>query len=311
MAHAFISYTHIDAHYTERLHVHLAQLKRESLLTSWYDGEIAAGQQIERAIDQELKIADLFLALVSPDYLASNYCYNIEFQQAQQLHEAAKLVIIPIIVQPCDWKSSPFGKFKAIPKDGKPVSEWTNENNAFLNIVDEIRKLIKTTTPSDVVAAPAAGSMTRRNYRVQTDFDAVDKLNFKEKAFATIHDYFKAAIAEINGIDNIKARFVRESLGEQFTCVITNRAKINTDGYISIGIIQQDHFGRNGINFALAEQLNSNFMGNNYALSHDEYEMFWIRNELMYGSRNDNQKLTAKEIAAQLWEAFIAQVGIS
>jgi len=306
MAHAFISYTHVDAHYIERLHVHLAQLKREGLLTSWYDGEITAGQRLDQAIDDELKKADLFLALVSPDYLASNYCYNIEFQEAQKLHAAGKLVIIPIIVQPCDWKSAPFGKFKAIPKDGKPVSEWMNENNAFLNIVDEIRKL----TNKPITPQPNE-SITRRNYRVQTDFDAVDKLNFKEAAFATIHDYFKAAIAEINGVDNIKARFVRESPGQQFTCVITNRAKINTDGYISIGISQQDHFSRNGISYTLAEQLNPNIMGNNYALSNDEYELFWTRNNLMYGTRNDQQKLTAKDIATQLWEEFIGQVGIS
>src|SRR5665213_815088 len=140
MAHAFISYSHSDEQVVKRLHTHMSQLKREGQLSSWFDGAILVGGSLDDEIGNELKKAEIFLAIISPDYLASSYCYDIEFQEALKLFNMGQLKIVPIIAQPCDWTSSPFGKFKAIPKDGKPISEFMNDNNAYLNIIDELRR---------------------------------------------------------------------------------------------------------------------------------------------------------------------------
>ncbi len=307
MAHAFISYSHSDEYTVKPLHTHMSQLTREGDLTSWFDGEILAGGSLNEDINSKLNKADLFIAIVSPDYLNSAYCYDIEFQKALGRFAEGQLKIVPVIAQPCDWKSSPFGKFKAIPKDGKPISEWTNENNAFLNIIDELRKLV-TEDPKTTTAATANKPQTL--YKVKRDFDPVDHLNFRDASFDTIHEYFTGAIDEINGVNEIKARFVSNTPKQQFTCVITNRAKISTTGYISIGIQQSDHFGRNGITYALSERLNQNIYGNNFTISNNDYELFWSKHDLMSNIQN-KQKLKAKEIAKLLWEEFIAQVGIT
>jgi len=87
-------------------------------------------------------------------------------------------------------------------------------------------------------------------------------------------------------------------------------AKIGTTGYISIGIQQSDHFGRNGITYALADRLNQNIFGNNFAISNNDYELFWSKHDMMSNTQN-KQKLEAKEIAKLLWEEFIVQVGIT
>ena len=60
--------------------------------------------------------------------------------RALEWHDAGEARIVPIIVEPCDWKNSPLNKLKVIPKDGKPINEWTNENAAYLNIVTELRR---------------------------------------------------------------------------------------------------------------------------------------------------------------------------
>jgi hypothetical protein len=104
---AFISYSHRDEKPLDRLHTHLAMLRREKLLTAWHDREILAGANIDRSIDSNLKNSDLFLALLSPDFLASNYCYEREMQIALQRHQEGNLRVIPIVLEPCDWKSSP------------------------------------------------------------------------------------------------------------------------------------------------------------------------------------------------------------
>jgi hypothetical protein len=163
-----------------------------------------------------------------------------------------------------------------------------------------------------LVSAPAHSSVSKPQtlYKVKRDFDPVDHLNFRDESFAAIHDYFTAAIDEINGVNEIKARFVSDTPQQQFTCVITNRAKIGTTGYISIGIQQSDHFGRNGITYALSDRLNQNIFGNNFAISNNDYELFWSKHDLMSNTQN-KQKLDPKEIAKLLWEEFIAQVGIT
>lgn len=308
MAHAFISYSHSDENIVKRLHTHMSQLKREGNLTSWYDGEILAGASFDKDISTELSKADIFIAIVSPDYISSAYCFDIEFQDALNRFSQGHVRIVPVIAQPCDWKASPFGKFKAIPKDGKPISEWTNENNAFLNIIDELRKLVS--TPLTAKPAPSPMKQSQTTYKVKRDFDPVDNLNFRDESFEIIHEYFLQAIEEINGVNEIKARFVNDTAKQQFTCVITNRAKIGTTGYISIGIQQGDHFGRNGITYAMSERLVQNTFGNNFVISHNDYELFWIKYDMMSNTQNKPQ-LKPKEIAKTLWEEFIDQVGIS
>jgi hypothetical protein len=141
MAKAFISYSHRDEKSLERLHAHLATLRREGKITAWYDREILAGDDIDGAIGTNLKESEIFLALVSPDFLASNYCYEQEMAKALQRHAEGTLRVVPVILEPCDWKTTPLGKLKALPKDGKAISTWTNENIAYLDVVTELRRL--------------------------------------------------------------------------------------------------------------------------------------------------------------------------
>jgi hypothetical protein len=129
---AFISYSHNDEIILERLHKHLAQLQRDNLLRAWSDHDILAGGSLDSEISGALEKSQLFIALLSPDYIASNYCYEKEFETALKMQEEGRLIIVPIISDPCDWLSTPFKQFKALPKDGKPISEWDNANNALL-----------------------------------------------------------------------------------------------------------------------------------------------------------------------------------
>ncbi len=123
----FISYSHRDAGALERLHKHLAVMKREGAIETWYDREILAGGDIDHDISVQLEAADLFLLLVSPDFLASDYCYETEMSRALERHDAGVARVIPIIVEPCDWQSSPLKKLKDMPRVGLGGSEWTKE----------------------------------------------------------------------------------------------------------------------------------------------------------------------------------------
>ena len=90
---AFISYSHKDEHFLERLKVHLAPIKRDKIIEEWSDVEIPAGSTLNSSINEALETSQIFIALISPDYLASTYCHDIEFKRAQ-LDEVTGAVFI-------------------------------------------------------------------------------------------------------------------------------------------------------------------------------------------------------------------------
>lgn len=138
----FYSYSHKDKAFQERLNTHLSVMKRQGLISPWHDRDILPGQEWSNEIDKHLKTAEVILILVSPDFMASDYCYTIEMEFAIQRHEAGEACIIPIILRPCDWKHSPLSRFHALPYQAKPVSKWTNRDDAFDDIAQGIRKVV-------------------------------------------------------------------------------------------------------------------------------------------------------------------------
>lgn len=142
----FFSYSHKDQRLRNQLEIQLSLLKREGLITSWYDHKITAGYEWASKIDEHLNSAQIILLLISPDFMASDYCYDKEMQRALERHEAREARVIPIILRPVDWKKAPFGKLKALPIDGKPVTKWTDSDSAFYDIALGIRKVVEELT---------------------------------------------------------------------------------------------------------------------------------------------------------------------
>lgn len=90
-------------------------------------------------IDTHLETAKIILLLVSADFMASNYCNEVELKRAMERHESGKARVIPIILRAVDWHHAPFGKLQAVPKDGRPVTSWSDPDEAFLDIARGIR----------------------------------------------------------------------------------------------------------------------------------------------------------------------------
>src|SRR5258708_5001375 len=99
----FYSYSHRDEALRQELETHLAQLKGDGLVEGWHDRMIPAGTEWESSIDKQLESAQIILLLISPDFLASNYCYDIEMTRALERHDAREATVIPIILRDVDW----------------------------------------------------------------------------------------------------------------------------------------------------------------------------------------------------------------
>lgn len=135
----FFSYSHEDESLKDQLLKHLSNLKRQGVITVWHDRKIGAGREWAHQIDEHLNKASIILLLVSPDFMSSDYCNDIEVKRALERHEAREACVIPIILRPVDWKGAIFEKLQALPSDSRPVSTWTNSDEAFVNIVEGIR----------------------------------------------------------------------------------------------------------------------------------------------------------------------------
>lgn len=131
MVKIFFSYSHEDEQLRNELEAHLAMLKRQGLVEFWHDRRIAAGNDLVGEISDHLEEADIVLLLVSPDFLNSDYCYDIEMQRALEKHRQGEARVIPIILRHCDWHPAPFGKLLALPTDGKPVVKFPDRDEAF------------------------------------------------------------------------------------------------------------------------------------------------------------------------------------
>ena len=139
----FYSYSHKDKAYRDKLKTHLSLMRRERLISEWYDQDILPGQEWSDEINKHLKTADIILLLVSPDFIDSDYCYTMEMEFAIRRYEAGEAWVIPIILKPCEWRHSPLKRLQALPYRAKPVtsSYWHNQDDAFNDIAQGIRKV--------------------------------------------------------------------------------------------------------------------------------------------------------------------------
>jgi TIR domain len=203
----FFSYSHKDENLRDQLETHLSMLKRQGIVTTWHDRRLIAGTDIDTGISRELERANIVLLLVSPDFLASEYCYGTEMTRALQRHEAAEAQVIPVILRPCEWNHAPFGKLLAAPKDGKPVSKWTDPDDAFLDVTKAIRAAAVATdsTVGRSQASRATTGMTAAadsgprssNMRVRKTFTERDRDQFLEDAFEYMTRFFENSVKEL------------------------------------------------------------------------------------------------------------------
>jgi peptidoglycan hydrolase-like protein with peptidoglycan-binding domain len=136
----FYSYSHKDESLRCKLETHLKILRKQGLISEWHDRQIKPSDDWKHEIDSHLNNAHLILLLVSSDFLASDYCSDVEVARALERHQAGEAKVIPIILRPCKWQNAQFSSLQALPKDAKPVSQWKNRDLAFLNIVEGIEK---------------------------------------------------------------------------------------------------------------------------------------------------------------------------
>ncbi len=162
------SYAREDGTLRDELVKHLANLRRRGLIANWYDRDISAGKEWEAEIKEHLDKAGIILLLISPDFMDSDYCNDVEVVRAMERHEAGDARVIPILLRPVDWEGAPFSRLNALPSNGQPVTSWPDRDEAFLDITKGIKKALQelsgasgTVAVSDIPRPPKVGFIPR------------------------------------------------------------------------------------------------------------------------------------------------------
>jgi tetratricopeptide (TPR) repeat protein len=179
----FYAYAQEDETWVQELEKHLSLLQRQGIISTWHPRLIAAGSDWQHVTDVHFHKASIILLLISPDFLASDYCYGKEMKQALQREREKGVCVIPILLRPVDWQHAPFAHLRPLPSDATFLTEWSNLDRAFAEIAAGIRRTIEDLS---LLAASLA----------RTDFPAIWNVPFprnlffigREDLIAQLHD---------------------------------------------------------------------------------------------------------------------------
>jgi internalin A len=144
----FFSYSHNDTDLMQRLHIHLAPLRRMDRIATWSDREILPGSDWDNTIKENLKSADVILLLLSADFVASEYIWNKELEIIKERKaKGEKFRVLPILLRPFDYSSLEIAELQMLPKNDRgdlmPVSLWDDKEKALTIVAQEIKKEIE------------------------------------------------------------------------------------------------------------------------------------------------------------------------
>ena len=94
-------------------------------------------------IDSHLDSARVIILLVSVDFIAYRYCYDVEMKRALARHDQRQALVIPVILRPVPLEGTPFAKLQALPKDARAVVTWADRDSAFVDITEGLRNAIQ------------------------------------------------------------------------------------------------------------------------------------------------------------------------
>lgn len=111
----FISYSHKDKRWLDRLKVHLEPLKKQFGVAVWDDQLIKPGAIWKKEIKQGLDSAKVAILLISADFLASGFITTEELPSLLAAAQSEGTVIVPVIVSPCRFVETPsLSQFQAV-----------------------------------------------------------------------------------------------------------------------------------------------------------------------------------------------------
>lgn len=138
----FIVYAKEDLSYLNAAKTNLALLERQGLIRIWDETKLMPGEVRKTIIEQELQSADIVLLLFSSNLIADDFIWDTPMQQVLEKAKNGSVQLIPSIIRPCSFSDTPFGEYETVPAQEKPISNWSNADDAWKIVVNKIKNSI-------------------------------------------------------------------------------------------------------------------------------------------------------------------------
>ncbi|MZR14333.1 TIR domain-containing protein [Maritimibacter sp. DP07] len=316
-AHVFISYSHADEGLRDELEVHLAMLKRQGMVDVWHDRRLVVGDRLDWTISEKLDQADIILLLVSPDFIASDYCYQIEKSRAIERHREGSARLISVILRPCDWKHTELSEFLVTPTDAKPITRWPDRDEAFHDVTTSIRQAIdalgaapfpevshgniEAEIATEAMDEPEAPIFPRSsNLRLKKEFTEADRESFLFDGFEYMAKFFQGSLEELETRnEGITTRYRRVD-SDCFTATIYINGAKAAGGTIRVGGM----FGQ-GITWLENDTGEANTHNESLSVGSDDQKLFFKPMGMAIGPQQPSPHLTQEGAAEFYWALLI------
>lgn len=130
-----------DFRYCEQLTQHLFNLQQQGIVEVWHKGLSTFGN-VEEQLRLKLSEANFILPLLSASFFASESVNSQDLPWALEYSASQKARILPVLCRPCLYEDSAFGQLSVLPFNRQAISNWDNQDEAFQQIVEQIKLLV-------------------------------------------------------------------------------------------------------------------------------------------------------------------------
>ncbi len=234
----FISYSHKDTDMMDKFLTHFKCLSRIVDTKVWYDGKIPAGGQISNEVFEQLKIADVVFLLITPDYIASEWCYTKEMGFALERNKKGECIVIPVMIKKIISGTFPFDNLKIVPTDKKAISSFKSRDDGFVDAFNLIKISLQrfcednNKTTLDEFATIKQKNIKDKKISLSTTYKH-KKWNYNIIILDDVEDQLEMLENQINLLVDKEERYgVRIFCATKATEVIYNSQNIDIDVFI-------------------------------------------------------------------------------
>jgi hypothetical protein len=139
----FISYSHEDRRWLDRLRVHLRPLERDGIIDAWDDNRIRPGALWRREISEALNVAKIAVLLVSADFIASDFVTTNELPLLLSAAKAEGSTVLTVIVSPCLLPQE-LTEFQALNSPDRPLNQVSKseQERIFVNLARAVQEAV-------------------------------------------------------------------------------------------------------------------------------------------------------------------------
>lgn len=170
---AFYSYCHKDERWLDIIQQELHVTFDSVDIEEWWDRELVGSDHL-KSIEQHMEQSDIFLLLITTEYLNSDACRR-EMDFALEENAKSSKLAVPILVKSCGWEDIPaLREVLALPQDAKPAEDWASRPSLMNHLRIEVRKVIKKAKDREARLQQHSDFLTRLQ---QIEFISQNKLD--------------------------------------------------------------------------------------------------------------------------------------